>query len=991
MPSGGSSAQGSAVSIDVGPPTTSDSAVAAPRDTGPGVGRPRVGLEPLRGSAVDGPTPAGGGTGATAVDERSLGVIATLAAVLLSGGAAAWMAGGLFSGLWPRPLALAGLVLGAGLVSLSFVRPPRPPQRPRWRAAQYLVLPLALVAGAAALFAAAGDASAGDLPRLVGDAVRTGGLGQPPVPFDPGWRFILVVFFAVLGAASASLAFGLNRANLGVVFALPALVATALIHPDSGSVVAGVVSLVLVMAALAVAHGAELAKDGATSNEFELRRLARAGAMVAVAAVGVVGLSRAGFLFPEPERRVSTPPKKPKAEAIAADKVLFRVQSSEPGPWRIGVLDVYDDNALRLPPFDRSRIDDLPDGGNVPGAPRRGPTVTAAFTLGATTGREIPNLANTQRVTGADFDVAYDSRTNVLRLADKPAASGMSYRVEAPAAPKAEELAQAPPPPPALRDFTVVPAPPTEVSRLLETAPGSSAWDRLTYVRGVLHQQVIIAGEGEAVDVPPARVAQMLRGAEASPFEISAAEVLLARWAGIPARLGYGYFGGERRGDVLEVHPKQAATWLEAYFQGFGWVPLTSVPPRAKGSLSEGAKQANASVQPSNTLTLTLHVPIRLHSIRQFYELVRFWLLALLPMVIGLVMLWRLYPSLVRVARRARRRRWAGSRGPSARIAVAYSEMRDAARDLNVGNARSTPLEFAAEVEADDELTELSWLVTRALWGDLRRDIRPEDADNAEELARSVTRRLRRGQPATTRLLALGSTASLRQPYSFDIPNLWPGPVDRASPAGWRGSRRRVAAASAVVVVSLAAALVATGVFTDDGSGDSAGDQRRVGPAIPDRLVPAALGGLAFQREPTAEKAFAKVGPGSLVIDGRVFTVRDGGDVRGYLQVVAMPPGRDARRDEVRRGVLSETAGGRFQPERRGGDRIYFGRLRDQTYRIWFSPDGRYYQLFVARQNFAEADRVFSAVLDYQRGAEAPTELKPAPVLIDPRRGGDGW
>ena len=42
----------------------------------------------------------------------------------------------------------------------------------------------------------------------------------------------------------------------------------------------------------------------------------------------------------------------------------------------------------------------------------------------------------------------------------------------------------------------------------------------------------------------------MLAGGEATPYEITAAEVMLARWAGIPARIGFGFSDAPPRGEL---------------------------------------------------------------------------------------------------------------------------------------------------------------------------------------------------------------------------------------------------------------------------------------------------------------------------------------------------------------------------------------------------------------------------------------------------------
>ncbi len=920
-------------------------------------------------------------------EEHRLGLGITAVAVLLSGSAAGWMAGGLFASVWARPVAVVGVAVAVALVALSYrTRTPS--------LLQYLVLPLALVTAAAVSFVGTTGAGLGDLPDLVTDAVRAGGLGQPPVPFDAGWRFVLLMMFAVLGAAAATLAFGMNRATVGVFVPVPLLFASALIQPKAGSLVASVVSLMLLVSAIAVAYGAELHRQTATTTRFELRRLGRAGVLLAVMTVSLILLNQAGVLFPEPDRDISTPPKKPAAEALASDRVLFTVRSELPGPWRVGVLDVYKENAFHLPPFDRSRLQVVPSSGTVPSPYRQaGDMSTATFTLDGLRGHQIPNLTNARRLSVDGFEVAYDPRTQLFRLSDRSANAGMSYEVEAPKPPSADELRTAAAPPPALEQFTIAPPAPPEVEDLLTAASTENRWDRLDFVRKALQEKVITARAGQPTDVAPARVVEMIRGGEATPFEITAAEVLLARWAGVPARLGYGYFGGEPRGGALEVGPRQGATWLEAYFEGFGWVPLTDAPARVKETLSTETKQSNPNVVPSDELSLTLYVPVELQGIRQLYDVVRYWLLMILPIVLVIALVWRSYPAGVRAVRRRRRRHWAANHGVAGRIAVAYAELRDAAHDLSIGAARATPLEFLEVVEPDVEHAELAWLVTRALWGDLGRDLRPEDAEAAETMARSVTRRLSKAQPAVTRLLAIGSTASLREPFSWDLPNLWAdrtrpekGLSIRPSPVRAVRAIRPVPALTLLVVVTLIGALTTAIITAFDGPGS---DPAAAVAGLPDRLVPDNLANLQFQREPSAEKGFGLVGPSSAVGEGRVFTVRQGSEVMGYLQVVGFEGGIDRDRVDLRREILDELPTGNFEPQRVGSERIFFARYRDQTFRAWFPAGATYFQLFVARQSFSDADRVFAAIIEFQRSGATPSELRPSPQPPDPRRGGD--
>ena len=125
------------------------------------------------------------------------------------------------------------------------------------------------------------------------------------------------------------------------------------------------VGLILLIGALAVSYGAELRTQGASSGEFELRRYVRGGGSAVVLVAILIAISRAGFLFPDRERNQVIPPKKPEVAPEQTDRLLFTVESDRPGPWRLGVLDVYKDNAWLLPPFDTSRFVPLTTSGKI--------------------------------------------------------------------------------------------------------------------------------------------------------------------------------------------------------------------------------------------------------------------------------------------------------------------------------------------------------------------------------------------------------------------------------------------------------------------------------------------------------------------------------------------------------------------------------------------------------------------------------------------------
>ena len=88
-----------------------------------------------------------------------------------------------------------------------------------------------------------------------------------------------------------------------------------------------------------------------------------------------------------------------------------------------------------------------------------------------------------------------------------------------------------------------MPTPPLEVGHLPGAAP-PTPFERLQFLRARLYENVVAAGSGVPVDINPARVVQLLKGAEGTPFESVASAALRARWAGRHARIGCGFTGG---------------------------------------------------------------------------------------------------------------------------------------------------------------------------------------------------------------------------------------------------------------------------------------------------------------------------------------------------------------------------------------------------------------------------------------------------------------
>jgi hypothetical protein len=890
--------------------------------------------------------------------EAPTGAGLTCASALLASASFGWLAGSVFRGALPRGVGLLGAALGVGVVLLS-TRARRP------SIVQYAGALVALVAGSLLVVPFAQGSA--DLPSLVVDALRSGGLGQPPVAFDPGWRFLLLVAAALLGQTSAGLALAYGRPRVAAAVVLPFVVGASLLQPPSTELSGTLVALLLLVASMAASYGADLAADGSSSG-FELRRLARGtGALVALGAL-LAGASHIGFLFPPPSAQAVVPSMRPPTPPPAKDRVLFTVTADRPMTWRLGTLDVYRDTAWLTPPYDVSSL--VPVNGPIRGGDNdtRGQVPTAGattirYTLADYGAKVLPGAASPIAVRGKD--IVYDPRTQALRTLGTRLSAGTSYEVTVPPVPTGAALTNAGDPPSAVRQFLDAPPAPPEVTALLADAP-ANPFARLQFVRRAYFATVVAAGAGNPTDVPPSRVVEMLQGKEASPYEITAGEALLARWAGVPARIGYGWYGGQSTNDArtVEIRPRNGATWLEVYFDGSGWVPIVGTPPRAKSSLRPGQRNNDPSVRPTDELALVVYAPVKLRSYQLAYVLVRYYAVRALPIAAVGLLLLLFYPGLVKLARRNARRRAARRLGPQARIAASYAELRDLATDLNIGGPALSPLELVDRVADDAEHRELAWLVTRALWGDLARDLQPGDVAAATELSRSVARRMRQAQPAFARVAAVSSRSSLRDPWTHELPTLW------------RPQRRRHLVPLIAIVVVLAA--IATVVVSQRKGADAVPAPVR----LPDRLVPASVGDIRIVREPTTESAFT----GTLATDGRVFSLRQRDVIQGSLQITAFGSTTDTRSPRVRDQLVGGFSGGRFRPGRIGEERIYRLDLPEQTLLLSFSRDGHSYYLLVARKAYGGAERLFASVLAYSRGESGDAVGATVPVP-DARRG----
>lgn len=893
-------------------------------------------------------------------------IVPVVLAGTLSSAAAAWLSGSLIRGTAPVLIALLGVCIGASVTYLS-LRINRP-------ALQYGVIAVAAVVGAILITPEARGGTA-NLPGLVVEAIRGGGLLQPPIAFNPGWRFILVVLFAIVSTGAISTAVSVGRPKLAVMIPLPLVAGAALLQPEGHAIVASSVAIVLLVGGLAIAFGADLSSEDTRelARSFEFRRLLRGGAMLGLVVIGIALLAQAKFLFPTTQEQRIIPPRRPPNVPLEKDRELFVVRADFRGPLRVGVLDEYDGAAWLLPPEDPRRLQHL-EGGKLPAVSIPAKIADAkqrpiAFHIADMSGESLPVPAGLVGLDHIGSGVTFDPRTSVPRLGRR-LPQGLNYTALITPIPFAAELNAAPDPPSAIAAaFTTVPPAPGVVIRLLSRAP-SDRFTRIQYLREQLYKTVELSGGGGPTEVTPARVATMLApGALATPYEVTAAEALLSRWAGVPSRIGYGYYGGDPVSGGYSFRPKHGRVWLEDYFEGYGWVPLVGTPPRAAASLSKDTKLQDPNVRPSDDLLMVVYVPVRHTDLQLLFQIIRYWVMVGLLIAVGLAMLLVAYPIALKSIRSARRRRWGVAHGHVGRVLSAYAEFRDRCQDLNLGDVRDSPVAFVERFVDDEEHDELAWLVTRLFWGDLRRDSREDDLQAAAGMIASVYKRMAAAQSPVNRELARTSRVSLRDPYNDEVPNFYPRPIKRAHAilsAVVRPARSVIAIKRHRRASGIATMLIVSVVL---GACARPAQQARAPLAFPPHLPPKVSLGLRFLPEPLGAKEYAKAGREGLVREGLVYTIHEGNAIQGALQVGVFKPEVDTTNADAQ-AEIEAGIGGAFRTYRFGTARIRFGKRPQQRLYLWFPPERNAMVLLILRNEYLHPEELVRQLVASVRGLD---------------------
>jgi hypothetical protein len=143
----------------------------------------------------------------------------------------------------------------------------------------------------------------------------------------------------------------------------------------------------------------------------------------------------------------------------------------------------------------------------------------------------------------------------------------------------------------------------------------------------------------------------------------------------------------------------------------------------------------------------------------------------------------------------------------------------------------------------------------------------------------------------------------------------------------------------------------------------------QVAAPLPERVVPATLGGFTTAPEPSADKAFASAGKGSLTAHGAVWTLRQDGEVRGALQVGVLKPRFDTDDIDVRRGVRANIETGQYRWFKVTGQWVGVQELPELRLYLWFPPRSDVYEVLQLQPDVPAQKQLLESIISYQKGS----------------------
>ncbi|GAB3302349.1 hypothetical protein EK0264_01830 [Epidermidibacterium keratini] len=439
-------------------------------------------------------------------------------------------------------------------------------------------------------------AALGELIGLIGDGAATARGQRAPIAPNPGTSSLLALLAVPVSVIVDDFVASRRPALVGIPLLSVFAICAAIVRQP--------IPLWLAMLPL-VGYALLLLLDQLTHNRFA-RDVRRTGPGIAVAAVvtviaiavgGTVAvaarLTDGGLLATGSGHERTTNEMVARTTDLAGQLSrdepldLFRVSTDDPNPFylRAVVLDTWGEEgwSFATPRDSGVSIDALPDSA----APAAVALSTATIEVQNYGDLFVPTYFLPRNV-NIDGSYAYDVSMQVLFGPEKGQLQEQSYQVQSAAPrPTEPELAAAP--------FGLAPgivlsrdlAQPADVDpSVIEltqqvTAGASSPWEVAVALDAFFSDPN--GGWTYSLQVPDPGdldpLASFLQRRIGYCEQYSSAMASMFRLAGVPARIAVGYTNGEQQEDgSYQITTNDAHSWVEAYFDGVGWVPFDPTP-----------------------------------------------------------------------------------------------------------------------------------------------------------------------------------------------------------------------------------------------------------------------------------------------------------------------------------------------------------------------------------------------------------------------------
>jgi transglutaminase-like putative cysteine protease len=416
-----------------------------------------------------------------------------------------------------------------------------------------------------------------------------------------------------------------------------------------------------------------------------------------------------------------------------ADTQVFVVQSDVSSYWRLTSLDFFSGDTWTSSGSYQSFASKLPGTAAVPPGTR---TAHATFKIQNLDSVWLPDQFNPVSVEGARH-VSYDPNSNSL-ITSRPTSNGMNYSVTSYqylSTLSADQLRTAPPAPSLPADLEL---PPNIGVQVVDLARQITRHQSTEYDKALALENYLRSPPFRYTLNPPADgtgVATLYNFLfvthQGYCQQFAGTYAVLARAAGLPTRLAFGFTTGDSYPGGFQVHDRDAHTWPEVWFgPRYGWVPFEPTPgfaiPGTGGYASTSGTATGPATAPTTTVptssptpstpkgsagsakttTTTVASSLSHHAATGSASL---WWLAV-PAVIALLAGWFPLSEAGRRAYRKRRLNQAARRGPEEAVLEVWGQLRS---DLAWEGLRAAP------AETDDEFARraTTWLERRMVRG----------------------------------------------------------------------------------------------------------------------------------------------------------------------------------------------------------------------------------------------------------------------------------